>query len=439
MAPSEPSGSGLPMRPAIDIPRTNAASLEHSELVQMIAKVNGAQVHELGTMWNNLGTEIIGFGDSLYSTATSSESIWVGQAATAARARLNELVRWCALTGAQMQHMGTKVMRVQAEAAETAQRSMPTPVPFDPVGYQNQLNSTSDLSEWVRIQQDAQAQSARHNAAHDQAVRVIETYSASLLSTNGIMPAFTLPPEFGNTDTPSASNIPAPHGSGTGVDGGAGGGLSGGGSPQIAPGSGGSGPGGASPGPGVSSSGSGVSSPPGLGGGSPVPGGGGPGSSDQLSDSVAPAATLGQVVSDLPDAGPPAEEGGGTGVPGFPPATAGVGVGGRGSSGGVGSRFGPRGSSAVNALGRDWFGSTGGAESATWADRSIQEMNGRVPGAGPGMGGAFSPMVGGARGQGAEDTEHQRPSYLVETEDVWGDGRRVAPPVIGEDPPEYYH
>lgn len=60
-----------------------------------------------------------------------------------------------------------------------------------------------------------------------------------------------------------------------------------------------------------------------------------------------------------------------------------------------------------------------------------------MAGRGPG-GGAFAPMAGGARGQGSDESEHRRPSYLVETEDIWGDGRRVAPPVIGEDPPEYY-
>jgi hypothetical protein len=48
-------------------------------------------------------------------------------------------------------------------------------------------------------------------------------------------------------------------------------------------------------------------------------------------------------------------------------------------------------------------------------------------------------MVGGGQSRGGEDSEHQRPSYLIETEDIWGDGRRVAPPVIGEDPPEYHY
>ncbi|MCK2253648.1 hypothetical protein MZC58_19175 [Crossiella sp. S99.1] len=50
-------------------------------------------------------------------------------------------------------------------------------------------------------------------------------------------------------------------------------------------------------------------------------------------------------------------------------------------------------------------------------------------GAGGGMGG------GGAKGD--EDKEHKRPSYLVESDDIWGDNTLVAPPVIGETPPGY--
>ncbi|HEU4346885.1 MAG TPA: hypothetical protein VFR35_03760, partial [Actinoplanes sp.] len=53
--------------------------------------------------------------------------------------------------------------------------------------------------------------------------------------------------------------------------------------------------------------------------------------------------------------------------------------------------------------------------------------------AGTGYGaGGFGPGAGGTRGD--EDAEHRRPDSLVETEDVWGDGTRVAPPVIGERP-----
>ncbi len=92
-----------------------------------------------------------------------------------------------------------------------------------------------------------------------------------------------------------------------------------------------------------------------------------------------------------------------------------------------------------SALGRSALASAGEVEGATGAGRATAGLAGRGPGVGAGVGGAFPPMVGGGRGKGAEDTEHRRPSYLVETEDIWGDGHRVAPAVIGEDPPESDH
>ncbi|HEY0638518.1 MAG TPA: hypothetical protein VGD67_12790, partial [Pseudonocardiaceae bacterium] len=65
--------------------------------------------------------------------------------------------------------------------------------------------------------------------------------------------------------------------------------------------------------------------------------------------------------------------------------------------------------------------------------------NGRGVGAraGVGAGGsAFGPM--GAQADGDEDYEHKTPDYLV-GEDIFRDGSMVAPPVIGEDLPDYYH
>jgi hypothetical protein len=45
----------------------------------------------------------------------------------------------------------------------------------------------------------------------------------------------------------------------------------------------------------------------------------------------------------------------------------------------------------------------------------------------------MAPM-GAAGGKGGEDSEHRRPSYLIEMDDIFSDGRNVAPAVIGDDP-----
>ncbi|MGH3770909.1 MAG: hypothetical protein ACRDRW_05870 [Pseudonocardiaceae bacterium] len=423
------------MRSAVSIPQTNTSSLKHSDLVNAIAQADGAQVYELGQLWTKMSSEILDFGAILQGAETSSRSIWIGQAGTAARVRLSELATWCQATAEKMQHMGGTVMRNQAEAVETAQRSMPAAVPYDPAAYQNRINSTNNPSEWLQIQGDAYAQAARHDAAYAEAVQVIETYIASLLSTNGMMPAFTPPPELDTRGTGPGPRVPTPGGNGGAPGSGAGGGRAGGSpssgnSQHIAPTPGGSGPGGGSPVP---------------GGHNPVPGGGGPDGGGHPLDSMAPASTPGQLASHVPGiSGPSSPAGGGTGIPSLPSVPAGIGeIGAERRRSGVGvgrgGGFGPRGSGAVTALGRSGFGSTGNAESVTGAGKGITDIPSRGPGSGPGAGGAFPPMVGGGQGRGEQDTEHRRPSYLIETEDIWGDGSRVAPPVIGEDPPEYHY
>ncbi|WP_167980229.1 hypothetical protein [Lentzea indica] len=45
--------------------------------------------------------------------------------------------------------------------------------------------------------------------------------------------------------------------------------------------------------------------------------------------------------------------------------------------------------------------------------------------------GAGGMGAGAGRGEGEEDKEHKSASYLQETEDIFGDGTMVAPPVIG--------
>jgi hypothetical protein len=115
---------------------------------------------------------------------------------------------------------------------------------------------------------------------------------------------------------------------------------------------------------------------------------------------------------------------------------------GPGGSGGFGSGgsggFGPGGSGSGSGTGGQNLGAGKGSGAALPG-----ESGGRGaptgPGAGggkagrPGPGGMGSGM-GGKKGEGAEDAEHQRASYLVEAdpESIFGSDARTAPPVIGE-------
>ncbi|MCP2257988.1 hypothetical protein LX15_001675 [Streptoalloteichus tenebrarius] len=126
--------------------------------------------------------------------------------------------------------------------------------------------------------------------------------------------------------------------------------------------------------------------------------------------------------------------GGGPGAPsgpGGPGGRAGFGPGG----GGVGGRgFGPGGFGPMGG-GADMGSRSGlGPGGTSGVGAFGPEENGRQ-GASAGRPGASGPAgaagAHGARGQGGEDKEHKRPNYLVEMEDIYDDGTKVAPPVIG--------
>ncbi|SFT71139.1 hypothetical protein SAMN04487904_106114 [Actinopolyspora lacussalsi subsp. righensis] len=117
---------------------------------------------------------------------------------------------------------------------------------------------------------------------------------------------------------------------------------------------------------------------------------------------------------------------------GPPGVSGGSGSGGRagGSAGGVGGRAGGLGGSGSGepaAGGRSGTGSYGPKGGGSV-----------VSGANAAGGGRGGPMGGaGARQGGGDEEEHDRPSWLVEDEDVFtNDMQRVAPPVLGETPYE---
>jgi len=101
---------------------------------------------------------------------------------------------------------------------------------------------------------------------------------------------------------------------------------------------------------------------------------------------------------------------------------------GGGPGGGQGGGFG-----GAEAEGRGQLGRGGGAGANPFAGEGGGRggLGGNL-GGGQGRGGAGGAGANGARGEGEEDQEHETPSYLLETEDVFGDERMVAPPVIGE-------
>ncbi|WP_394615008.1 PPE domain-containing protein [Lentzea sp. JNUCC 0626] len=126
----------------------------------------------------------------------------------------------------------------------------------------------------------------------------------------------------------------------------------------------------------------------------------------------------------------------GTGGPGGPGS--GTLRGGQLGTGGSGKAFGPM-SGSLGASGQQGamkpVGMSGGGMSGVHGPDG--GMRGGAAGSGAGAGKAGAAGAGGAggahgqKGEGEDDIEHKAADYLVETDDVFGDERMVAPPVIG--------
>jgi hypothetical protein len=98
------------------------------------------------------------------------------------------------------------------------------------------------------------------------------------------------------------------------------------------------------------------------------------------------------------------------------------------------------GESAVGRSGPGAASAAGGRGAAGMGARGAAGLAGArgngVTGPANGRGTAGAMGAGGRRADGEDDDERFAPDYLLETEDIFGDDRRIVPGVIGETPPQ---
>ena len=372
----------------------------------------------LGRGFTDSGNRLAEAANRLLDAVTRLESAWEGDAADAARNALVPLARRTGQAGISAQFMGT-AMSDQALAAATV-RNMPEPQEFD-----RDAEMTKALANPnpVAGMADMQAKEQEAKAVKAEQVKYMNNYTTTMAEIDARTPTFVPPPP---RDTDTGGNGGFRGGSNVNYDGAF---RGGGHTPGGSTGSGGTS--GYQPGTGGGFTPGQVTPPVGSGnwGGTDISGYTPPQNTPvqptiNPTTGPSPTPTTGPVTTGPapvglgqrgPGGGPggsgpgrqaptgtsprPGAGGPGTGNAGRPGAGAGVGAGGRPGAGGPGA--GGRGGAGTGAGGRG----------------------------GQGMGGA-----GGRGGQGDEDTEHQRPSYLVEPdpEDTFGTDQITAPPVIGE-------
>ena len=462
---------------------------EHPELYKMINDGPGPKASDPQTMyWQSLSEELAQVDQDLNSRLTQLGSRWEGKASETAQAGLTPLAEWAGDA-----ETGSTVMKVssenQGEYIADARAKMPSPVEVTtqaPSGWDKFLAgaaaATGNLGPAVDVAAQAadhEAQEAAQSEAEQRAIETMQTYESSSTWNRETLGTFVAPPDVvvatpapqptggvdrvlinstsqysgsdvGGSSGGSGSNFPSPQGQNTPQV------QSGGNTDQVItpPGGGGGGGGGT------------------VVGTNPTnPGGTLPPATTTPQDVFVPPTTnpnpqlpLNQLpINPNPNPVPPAPNPGGqppflgTGPgpfgpgdnasdiarralplrPGLLPGQSGPfgqnpfggGPGGLPGGGpGAGVIDGER---APSQLGRGGIGA-GGVPGENGVVRNGPGAAGAAGGRGAG-GGVHGPAgAGGRRAEGEEDEEHFSPDYLLESDDVFGDDRRVAPTVIGE-------
>jgi hypothetical protein len=370
--------------------------------------------------------------DSITQLTVRMESAWQGDAAGAARRGAGPLAVEHGLAAPEM-NTAQKLITSQVSAYDNANNSVvPVPPTPDKPGLWDNITSLGGAGRTY------EQEMAEVNAANDHNVAVMSSYE-NVTSTNtsgmprtygSISPDYSAigvvqpqtpptPPPVSVQPPPTSTGRP-PGGSSPSSPG-----TPGPTTPGPSPTSPSVPPGPRSPAPGQTDPGGFVptpTGPPGPGG-TPGPGGGGGSSGPGFGPGFVPATGFGS-----PGGG--GSSGGGSG--------AGTGTGGgRGSSGGAGGRagFGSGGGGAASEEGGRAGArpGTGGLAAGGAAAAEAAAARGAAGAGGRGAAGGM-PMGAGGRGKGDEDTEHKRPSFLVEADpdETFGTDEVTAPPVIGE-------
>jgi hypothetical protein len=416
----------------------------HKELHTMINGGPGvAASTPLEDKWKALAETLSQIDTEIHDGLAKVGAAWEGASAEAAQGALSPLAMW-----ASDANTGSTVMassaQLQGEYIADARKEMP-----EPVAVTTEAPSTGDkvlgaltgpfgMAHVISQQNDHEAQEAAQDNAEQKAITVMNNYQSSSDWNSGTLGTFVPPPQV-VIDTPPPGGAGSYNQTSANY-------TSTSSSTYTPSGTGGTTHASWTPPPSTPPP---VAPPPTVGTGGtthvswtpppstpppaafpppsvkppvppvPPPGGFPPGSGGPVRPPMPPGGRPGMGPGGRPGVpggfrpGGPGGAGGRGGFPGGP----GSGMpGGPGQSSGPGNQFGrPGGPGGFGPGGGMGPGGPGG------------------PGGRPGQAGAGG-AAGGRGGEGEDDLEHKAADYLVETDDVFGDERLVAPPVIGEMP-----
>jgi hypothetical protein len=249
---------GQTLRGGAPAPNENYASQPHEVLYDMVHKnLDLEDLNDRSRVANVYGNWLADASNQFRDAATAAGGSWQGPAADQANTFFQSTAGHTEQTGNAMQ-LASNHYSQQSAAAHYAKTNMPEPTGFNQqaeLDKAKQQYNSGNLTGMSTTMADIQVKQQQADAAHQQAVQVLQNLDSTYHETASTQPTYTPPPQLGQGDSTSTSGFhgtsstsftgtPTLGGTGTGTTTGTGPG----GTTGIPGGPGGTGPGGAYPG-----------------------------------------------------------------------------------------------------------------------------------------------------------------------------------------------
>ncbi|WP_033295359.1 hypothetical protein [Amycolatopsis jejuensis] len=210
---------GQSLRGDAPSPDANYASHQHQDLYNMVhTDMDPRDIDAKGRVANKLGNWLADLSNAIDSATKSSGISWQGDAAEQAHGFFQQTAAYTAQTASAAQLSSNRYSQ-QAAAADYAQKNMPEPTGFDQKAEMDR--ATSQISAGNPFQgaltmNGIAAKQEQADAAHQQAVQVLQGLDNTYHGTATTQPAYSPPPQLGGSDSgthvSSAQPISAPGG-----------------------------------------------------------------------------------------------------------------------------------------------------------------------------------------------------------------------------------
>ncbi|WP_328645028.1 hypothetical protein OHS58_32475 [Amycolatopsis sp. NBC_00348] len=191
-------------------PGQNYPASSHEDLYNMVHEnMNPGDLDDRGRVANKLGNWLADVSNAANDAVNSSEVQWQGSGAAQAHGFFQNTATYTADTANAAQLSSNRYSQ-QAAAADYAQKNMPEPTGFNQqaeVDKATKQYQAGDLIGGANTMNGVAAKQQQADAAHQQAVQVLQGLDGTYHETASTQPTYSPPPQLGSSDSTTASGF----------------------------------------------------------------------------------------------------------------------------------------------------------------------------------------------------------------------------------------